>query len=369
MLKKLGFGLMRLPVLNDKIELIDVDKVKEMIDYYMSKGFNYFDTAHVYHKGSSELIVKEVLTERYPRESFILTSKLPIFNLEKEEDMEEIFNEQLEKCGVDYFDYYLLHNVSSKHKDKFTRIDSFKFINEKKEEGKIKHIGISCHDSPEFLEEILVNHPEIEVVQLQINYLDWNDNVINAKECYNVACKYAKKVIIMEGLKGGSLLNLPSEAQKMLNDYDTSNSPLEWCFRFNYSLDNILVVLSGMNSLEEVKENIAIHDSFKKLSHEDYDLLEKVVIKICDNKNINCTSCNYCTDYCPKGIRIPQFFELYNSQHLLDNNHSLGMYYRNLVSANNIYASDCIECNSCVDYCPQHINIPEMLKIVAKFYE
>lgn len=370
MLKKLGFGFMRLPVINDSVTDIDVDALKEMVDYYMSNGFNYFDTAHVYHKGNSELMVKEVLTNRYPRESFVLATKLPIFNLEKEEDMERIFNEQLNKCGVDYFDYYLLHNVSSKHRDKFTVFDSFNFIQRKKDEGKIKHIGISCHDTPEFLEEVLLNYPMIEVVQLQVNYLDWNDDVICAKKCYEVACKYDKKVIVMEGLKGGSLVNLPKKASKILEDYDDNISPAEWCFRFNYSLDNILVVLSGMSTLMEVKDNISIYNNFKKLTRDEYRLLESVVEVIWDNKKVDCTGCNYCIDYCPMNIRIPKFFELYNSQQLLDNGHSLGMYYRNVVSEEKgVSASSCIKCEKCIDYCPQHINIPEMLEKVVKSFE
>lgn len=360
---------MRLPLIDESITDIDGDKLKEMIDFYMSKGFNYFDTAHVYHKGKSELMVKELISERYPRESYVLTTKLPIFNLEKEEDMERIFAEQLDKCGVDYFDYYLLHNVSSKHVKKFTEIDSFKFVRDKKEEGKVKHIGISCHDSPEFLEDILTKHPEIEVVQLQINYLDWNDPVINAKKCYDIACKYGKKVIIMEGLKGGSLVELPNKALKILNKMDEKLSPVELSFRFNLSLDNILVILSGMNTLNDVKENIEIFEKNQKLNEEEYVILEKIVKEINENIKIPCTGCNYCIEYCPSNIRIPKFFEIYNSQQLLDNSHSLGMYYRNLVSFDNINASSCVKCNCCVDYCPQHINIPEMLEIVAKSFE
>lgn len=369
MIKKLGFGLMRLPTINDSVENIDIESSKKMIDYYMSKGFNYFDTAHVYHRHNSEMIVKKVLSSRYPRDSFILTTKLPIFNLENEEDMQRIFDEQLEKCGVEYFDYYLLHNVSSKHKDKFTKIDSFKFVLDKKKEGKIKHMGISCHDTPEFLEDVLLNHPEIEVVQLQINYLDWEDNVVNARKCYEVACKYDKKVIIMEGLKGGSLVHLPAEALKLLNNYDDKISPVEWCFKFNYSLDNVCIVLSGMNSLEEVKENISIYENFKKLTQEENVLLENVAKIIRCDKSVDCTNCNYCLSYCPASIPIPKFFELYNSQQLLDKKNSSGVYYRNLVSINNIGPSDCVKCNNCVDYCPQHINIPEMLETVAKSFE
>lgn len=359
---------MRLPLNDDKNHIIDTQKTKEMIDYFMKKGYNYFDTAHIYHGKNSEKIVKELISDCYPRDSFVLTTKLPIFNLEKEEDMQLIFEEQLAKCGVEYFDYYLLHNVSSKHRAKFTEIDSFSFVKRMKDEGKIKHIGISCHDTPEFLEKVLVDHPEIEVVQLQINYLDWNDSVIQSGKCYDVACKYDKKVIVMEGLKGGSLVNLDDKSSKILSEYDDSISLVEWSFRFNLSLDNILVVLSGMNTIHEVKENIEICENFRALNDDERKLLDKVARNIHENIKVGCTGCNYCIDYCPQNIQIPEFFKLYNCQNMISQ-HSLGVYYRNLVSLENISPQDCTECNSCVSYCPQNIIIPETLKKVKESFE
>lgn len=369
-MKKLGFGLMRLPLINEEEKEVDIKTFQKLVDYYMHKGYNYFDTAYTYLNGNSEKAVKEVLVDKYPRKSFFLASKLPIFNLEKEADMEEIFNEQLERCGVEYFDFYLVHNVSTKHIDKFTKIDAFQFLKEKKNEGKIKHIGISCHDTSEFLENILIKHPEIEFVQLQINYLDWTDNIIQSKEIYDVACKYDKPVIVMEGLKGGALINIPQEAKKILTDYNKSNSIVSWSFRFNLSLDNILVILSGINNMEHLIEDIKIFETFTPLNKEEYNVLDEVAKIIKKTSRINCTSCKYCISHCSKNIDIPYFFELYNSQKLLNQTHSLGMYYRNYISQHkNMNASDCIKCDICIDFCPQKIDIPKELEKVVKIFE
>lgn len=368
-MKKLGFGLMRLPLIDEKSKEVNIEKFKELVDYYMSNGYNYFDTAHTYLNGNSEKSIKKVLVSRYPRDSFYLASKLPIFNLEKEEDMEKIFNEQLGRCGVKYFDYYMLHNLSTKHYQKCINFNAFNFIEKMKNEGKIKHIGISCHDSPDFLDEILEQHPEIEFVQLQINYLDWNDKIIQSKGIYEVSCKYNKPIIIMEGLKGGALANLPDKAKNIIQEYDSDNSIVSWSFRYNLSLNNILVILSGMNKMEDLIENINIFESFSPLNKNDYSMLNKVSKSITDDIEIKCTGCEYCINHCSQLIDIPKFFNLYNSQKLLDQSHSIGMYYRNYITINKIKASDCIKCGKCIDYCPQKINIPKELEKVVKVFE
>ena len=368
-MKKLGFGLMRLPVSNEKTKKVDMKEFQRLVDYYMSNGYNYFDTAYTYLNGNSEKAVKTAIVNKYPRKSFFLASKLPIFNLEKEDDMEKIFNEQLERCGVDYFDYYLLHNLSSKHKEKFTKIDSFSFVNKKKSEGKIRHIGISCHDSPEFLEKMLKEHPEIEFVQLQVNYLDWNDDIIESRKIYDVACKYEKPVIIMEGLKGGALKNLPLEAKEKLLEYDNTKSIVSWSFRFNLSLDNILVILSGINNMDDMIEDIELFENFTPLKKEDYKVLNQLVQIINNTSKIKCTSCNYCLDICPNLINIPFFFNLYNSQKYLEQTHSLKMYYNNFISEGNSKPSMCVKCYRCVENCPQKIDIPKELEKVVDIYE
>ena len=338
-MKKLGFGLMRLPLLdkNNKSS-INQEQFNKMVDYFMENGFNYFDTAYTYFDGNSEIAFKKAVVERYPRESFLIADKLPIFDLKSTQHMYEIFDKQLERCGVDYFDYYMLHNISTKHEEKYTKIDSFKFIKDKKKEGKIKHIGISCHDSPEFLENILKNHPEIEFVQLQINYIDWTNNTIQSMKCYEVACKYKKSIIVMEPLKGGALVDIPNKSRKLFQGM----SPVEGAFRFILSLDNIMIILSGMNKFEQIKENTKIIDNFKPLTKMEYEILNNVRNRIVCDKTIDCTYCNYCIDACSININIPKFFELYNTQKLLKQKHSIGMYYRNYISKN-ISPSECIK--------------------------
>ena len=237
-------------------------------------------------------------------------------------------------------------------------------IKDKKKEGKIKHIGISCHDSPEFLENILKNHPEIEFVQLQINYIDWTNNTIQSMKCYEVACKYKKSIIVMEPLKGGALVDIPNKSRKLFQGM----SPVEGAFRFILSLDNIMIILSGMNKFEQIKENTKIIDNFKPLTNMEYEILNNVRNRIVCDKTIDCTYCNYCIDACSININIPKFFELYNTQKLLKQKHSIGMYYRNYISKN-ISPSECIKCNNCIDYCPQHINIPRNLEKVLNEFE
>ena len=230
--EKFGFGLMRLPLKDEtKFESVDTEQLKEMVDLFMEKGYNYFDTAYPYHLGKSEEAIKETLVKRYPRDKFILADKLPLFSIEKEEDMERIFNEQIERCGVEYFDYYLLHNLSNWTKKAYTEIDSFAFARKLKEEGKIKHLGISFHDNAKLLDEILTQHPEIEVVQLQINYLDWENKSIQSKECYEICKKHKKPIIVMEPLKGGTLINIPEDAKNKLKE-NNQQSPISWSFRF-----------------------------------------------------------------------------------------------------------------------------------------
>lgn len=369
-IKPLGFGLMRLPVDDeDDLKTINIDKFTEMIDTFMDHGFNYFDTAYIYHKGCSEKVLKKTLVDRYPRNSYKIADKMPIFDLECEEDMQRIFDEQLQKVGVDYFDYYLLHNVSTKHMKKFTEIDSFNFIKEMKKQGKIKHIGISSHDTPEFLDKILKAHPEIEFIQLQLNYLDWQDANIQAKACYDIACKYDLPVIVMEPLKGGSLVNIPQKGVELFKEYDADKSITSWAFDFNYSLDNVVMMLSGMRNLDEVNENMHTIDNFTPMNTEKYKIIDKVRDIILKTIEIPCTMCGYCLDHCPVGINIAKYFSLYNTQKLLNHKHSIAMYYRNYISQPNVKPSECIRCMKCIDYCPQNIDIPSYLIKVTNTFE
>ncbi|MDD8049113.1 MAG: aldo/keto reductase [Thomasclavelia sp.] len=275
-MKKLGFGLMRLPMLENGTD-IDIDQLNKMVDTYLEHGFTYFDTSYVYHDGSSEIAIRKALVERHNREDYVLATKLPAFAIEKEEDVDKIFNEQLYKCGVEYFDYFLLHNVNSiRYKTNIKECHMFDHLKQYKEEGKIKHIAISYHDDALSLEKILKEHPEIEAVQIALNYFDMDACLIQAKACYDIICKYQRKVIVMEPVKGGMLASAPSEAVQLMKDY-SSASLASWAIRFAASLDNVLVVLSGMSNLKQVNDNISYMEDFKPLNNDELEILGKVI--------------------------------------------------------------------------------------------
>lgn len=365
-----GFGAMRLPLTDETdFESVDRDETQKMIDAYMESGYNFFDTAYPYHNGESERILKECLVNKYPREDFILMNKLPSFFLTKEEDMENFFNEQLERCGVDYFDYYLLHNVSTWTLDALREFNAYEFIKKLKDEGKIKHIGISLHDNAEILEEVLNEMPEIEVILLQINYLDWENESIQARECYEVARKHGKDIIIMEPLKGGTLIDIPEEAKDLLKKQDPDVSVSEWAFKFASDLDGVIAVLSGASNLDQIEENIRSMKNAKPLTEDEKETLFKVGEVIKDSLPIPCTQCNYCINECPNGIPIPKFFELYNLEKTLPSSQfsAQQVYYRTY-AMKTAEASDCNACGDCVEKCPQHLDIPGYMDDIVELF-
>ena len=368
---KLGMGMMRLPLIDENdFTSIDYEQVNKMVDTYMDAGFNHFDTAYIYHEGKSENAFKKSVVERYPRDAYKIATKMPLFIISEESQLEPIFAEQLENCGVDYFDYYMLHNVSGFTETAWKNVDLYSFIKNKKEEGFIKHIGLSTHGNAEFLEEILLTHPELEFVLLQINYLDWEDEAIESRKCLEVAKKYNKPVMIMEPYKGGFLADVPEEAEKLMKEYNPNRSIVSWAMRFVANLD-ACVVLTGASSLEQVENNIEEFNNADPLNEEEYKILEEVSNIINSNITVNCTKCRYCVDTCPADIDISKIFDMYNKHKILGREDwsQAGNAYLNYSKLPNVgIASDCVECGSCIEECPQQINIPEVLKNVKETF-
>lgn len=372
-MKKLAFGMMRLPKFDENDDsTVDFEQVNEMADLFLDKGFTFFDTAYPYHMGNSEIAFRKAVVEKYPRDSYVVADKLPLFLITSEDQLEPIFSEQLERTGLDYFDYYLLHNVSGFSEAGFLDVDSFAFANKKKQEGKIKHLGLSTHANAEYLDNILTIHPEMEFVLLQINYLDWENEGVESRKCYEVACKHNKPVLVMEPLKGGFLADIPPEAEKLMKDYNPDASVISWALRFVASLDNVCMVLTGASSLKQLEENIDDFENFTPLNDEEYEILDKVREIINSNITVECTKCKYCLDACPEEINIPKLFDLYNNEKIQDLGDwtPVGNAYVNYSKLPGVgLASDCSECGACVEECPQHIDIPEVMKDVAKTFE
>ena len=370
---KLGMGMMRLPLVDENDQTsIDMEQVNKMVDLYMDAGFNCFDTAFVYHEGVGEAAFRESVVKRYPRESFKISTKLPLFVITEESQLEPLFAQQLENCGVDYFDYYMLHNVSGITENAWKNVDLYSFIQKKKEEGYIKHIGISTHGNAEFLEEILFEHPELEFVLLQINYLDWDDEGIDSRKCWEVARKYNKKVMIMEPYKGGFLADVPQEAEKLMKDYNPDRSVVSWAMRFVANIDDVCVVYTGASTLEQLENNIDEFKSADPLNDKEMEIIKEVSDIINSNITVDCTKCRYCVDACAEEIDIAKVFDLYNKHNMLEKDDwtQFGNAYLNYSKLPDVgIASDCIECEACIEECPQSINIPEVLKDVAKTFE
>ncbi len=360
---KFAFGCMRMQC-NDQGE-IDMDNFRAMVDCFLDAGFNYFDTAHVYFDGRSELALREGLTSRYPRESYVLTNKMSDSCFEKEEDILPYFALQLETCGVEYFDFYLLHAIHQGNYEKFLNCRAFEIAQELKTQGRVKHVGFSFHDSPEFLDRVLTEHPEIEIVQIQYNYLDLDDPNVQSQGCLDVCKKHDKPVLVMEPVKGGGLVFLPDAAIEKLAALN-EGSPAEIALRFAAEQDQVVMVLSGMTTLDQVKENIAFMKHLKPLSAEAHKVLAEVRDMIHGLKLIECTACRYCKDGCPMQINIPGIFRCMNDRIKFPNRP--GSRY-DWVTRNGGKASDCVECGACEGICPQHLEIRALLKQAAEQFE
>ena len=361
--KNFGFGCMRLPMNGDEV---DFEEFSKMIDTFLENGFNYFDTAHGYLEGKSELAIKKCLASRYPRESYILTNKLtgPYFN--KNEDIRPFFESQLEACGVEYFDWYLMHCQDREIFEKFKKCRAYETAFELKKEGKVKHVGISFHDTAEILEKILTEYPQIEAVQIQFNYADYDDVSVEGRKVYEVCRKFEKPIIVMEPVKGGTLVNLPAAAQEIFDSLG-SGSNASYAIRFAAGFDGVFMVLSGMGSMEMISDNISYMKDFRPLNELEIQAVNKVRDIFRMQDLIPCTACRYCTERCPENIAIPDLFACLNGRKSLSSWNQT--YYYGVHTADGGKASSCIGCGNCEAVCPQHLEIRKLLKDVAEEFE
>ncbi|MCI8600917.1 MAG: 4Fe-4S dicluster domain-containing protein [Oscillospiraceae bacterium] len=365
-IKKLGFGLMRLPMIGDEV---DLPQTKEMVDLFLKSGFTYFDTAYGYLNGKSEAAVKEALVDRYPRESFQLATKLPAWaGAANAEEARQMFFTSLERTGAGYFDFYLLHNLGDNRTEAFDRFDIWNFAREQKEKGLIKHLGFSFHDKADVLDAVLTAHPEMEFVQLQINYADWDSPSIQSRACLEVAQKHGKPVIIMEPVKGGALANLPVPAAEILKAANPNASLPSWAIRYAASLPGVITVLSGMSTIGQMEDNLATMADFAPLSDKERETVAKVQQVLKDLPQVPCTDCRYCVKGCPQQINIPGIFKAMNTL-LVYNNPGQAQGDYNWGTREGGKASACIGCGQCEAACPQHIQIIGELKRAAETFE
>ena len=366
-MNKLGFGFLRLPVLQKSSDgTIDLEVLDQLVDHFIANGGRYFDTAYTYLNGKSEQAIRDSLVNRYPRNCFVLADKLPGYMVKSHEECYQYFNEQLERCNVSYFDVYMLHWLNNRNYEIAEQYREFEFLQELKSSGKAKKIGFSYHDTAELLDLILTRHPEVDYVQLQINYLDWESDAIQSRACYEIAQKHGKAAIVMEPVKGGTLASVPAEAETILKDLNPDVSIASHAIRFAQSLPGVEIVLSGMNSMEQLKDNL---QDVKPMDEQELRILSKVTEIINGSIVVPCTACGYCLKNCPKNISIPNYFRLYN-EYCRDKKDGW-----KIVPVYEEYgkkfgkASECIQCRQCEANCPQKLTITEYLKEVKRAFE
>lgn len=362
--KNFGFGCMRLPMVNGEVDITEMNK---MVDTFLENGFNYFDTAHGYLQGKSEKALKTSLADRYERSRFVLTNKLTISFFKKEEEIRPFFEQQLKDCGVEYFDYYLMHAQGADNFRFFKSCKAYETAFALKEEGKVKHVGISFHDKADILEQILTEYPQIEVVQIQFNYVDYDDPAVESRKCYEICRKYGKPVIVMEPVKGGNLVNLPQSAKNIFEELGKKN-PASYAIRFAAGFEGIEMVLSGMSSYEQMTDNIRYMKEFQPLNDCEMEAVRKVQEIFKSMNLIPCTACRYCEAECPKKIAIPDLFAVMNTKQIY-HDWNADYYYSNVHTAQGRKASDCIKCGKCEKACPQHLEIRRLLEDVAGEFE
>lgn len=361
--KNLGFGCMRLPMIDKEV---DYDTFSKMIDTFLENGFNYFDTAHMYVDQKSEIALRECLVKRHPRESFVLANKLSNPYFKSQEEIIPFFENQLKWCAVTYFDFYLMHAQDNESYEKYKKCKAYETCLKLKDEGKIKHFGISFHDKASVLEKILTEYPQIEFVQIQFNYADYESESVEGRKCYEVCQKFNKPIIVMEPVKGGKLVNLNDDAKKVFDSLD-GGSYASYAIRFAASFDGVFMVLSGMGNMDMINDNISFMKNFKKLDEEEFNAVKKVCDILKNQNLIDCTSCRYCIEGCPKNIPIPDIFSCINEKNTFQNWNS--KYYYDIVTYEKGKAKDCIECGKCEKICPQHLPIKKLLKDASKEFD
>lgn len=363
---RFGFGFMRLPYNGGDI---DLDATNEMVDAYIQSGGRFFDTAYQYLGEKSESTIRKCVVERYPRDEIIISDKMPVYTMKMSDDPYEIFEEQLERCGVDYFDYYMAHDPEDRYYEGLCRkLDIFNVMKEFKRQGRIKKLGVSLHDTPEVLDKILTEHPEIEFVLLQINYKDWDSSYVQSRECYEVATNHNKPVFVMGPIKGGQLARVNKDVKRVFashNDWP----PALWALSFVLNLDNVEMILSGMSTIGEVHENMEFIRNFNKLDEDEVRIINKAKDLLENRGEIQCTTCDYCKGHCPNDIPISKCFDLYNLNKKSDRLDSSYYDEYDLVCQEHGKASDCNECGECEQTCPQHLKISRELKKVANIFE
>lgn len=358
---KLGFGLMRLP---KKRLGTDIEQVKQMVDLFMESGFTYFDTAYVY--PGSEAAIRKALVDRYPRESYTLATKLNAFIMAPtEKAAKKQFYTSLERTGAGYFDYYLLHALMDNNYKKYDKFHLWDFVREQREKGLIRHLGFSFHGGPHLLDKLLTEHQEVDFVQLQINYADWENPSVQSRANYEVARKHGKSIVVMEPVKGGNLAKPPAEVKKLFKDYHPDMSCASWAIRFAASLDGIITVLSGMSNVEQMKDNLSYMKNFQPLNEEEQKIIRQAQRIMGHSSTIPCTACHYCSEGCPKQIPIPEIFSAMNKQLGNGQIEEAAADYQRAVAGKG-GAADCIHCRQCENACPQHLPVTKYLEQCEK---